>query len=166
MRYQLNKVRPKHTLFFICPCESKCAYIRNKSVDSINSNDIGGVAFRYLQSRAGQYNTRNEAAVFAILGTAGTLTMGLTLGATAAFNIAFFGNVPPNLGNTGRYRKTKRGCKQWLRDSVGEEIFNEIQQLKYNAEGIHKLVSILQAAGIDVSVPKRHMTQKYILISP
>ena len=148
MPYQLNTVKPKHTLLAPCPCEERCAHIRNETVDLISKNDVSGVAFRYLQSRAGQVKTRTEAICSILLAIAIGTAYGIpTYGLGAINSIVFFGNAVPNLGNTGRYRKTKRGCKEWLKNRLGEEHFKEIQKLQYTEEDIQELSRLLREYG-------------------
>jgi len=129
MKHELKKVKPKNTLLFgSAPCEEQCAHIRNNAVAAIEEEDIKKVSHLYLQSREGQHT----ACARAIFGS---------------IFLPLFFQVPPSLGNMGRYKKTKRGCKEWLNNRLDKELFGEIQQLNYNSGSRAEIETILRKSG-------------------
>lgn len=148
MKVQLYKVNPKHTLLFSCPCEIECANNRNETVESIANENISEVALCYLRSRSRQHQTRTMACFSGSAATFYAIVFAMVAAPAVALSaLLLFGIVLPNLGNTGRYRKTKRGAKQWLKEKVGESLFKKIKPLKYNKNGIDQLASILIKEG-------------------
>lgn len=147
----LNTVTPKQSL--LCkamPCEIKAAAIRNKTVDDMKANDLSMVCYRYLQSRQGQKSTRAEAATFSAL-TAANIVLGAIGGTVFSFLIGGLTapHVPPNIGNTGRYRKTKRACKDMMKNQLDANTIAQIQNLKYSNEGLRTLKQIMTSKGVD-----------------
>lgn len=157
----LKTVTPKQSLFCqAMPCEIQAAAIRNKTVDDMKANDLSMVCYRYLQSRQGQKNTRAEAATYSVL-SAANIVVGAMGGTLFSFLIASLTapHVPPNIGNTGRYRKTKRACKDMIKNQLDANTFAQIQNLKYSNEGLRTLKQIMTSKGVDIQNLDYKMTK-------
>jgi len=131
----LEEVKPYNTLFIgPMPCEKESAAIRNKAVASMRQRDIGDVAYRYLQSRRGQNQTLNEAIFW---GSFSTIMFGLTRGHSGPRPLRLIPalpsalHVPPNIGNTIRYRETKEYCEEWLSSQLDQKKITEIKAMKH-----------------------------------
>lgn len=149
----LKEVRPYNTLFISpMPCENKCAAIRNKTVASMRQNDIGDVAYRYLQTRRGQNNTLKEVIFW---GSMSTIMLGLFRGSSRSVRLLSALpsalHVPPNIGNTIRYSETKRSSEEWLSSRLDKNKIKEIKAMKFNQAGMLSLNIFLKRENIDNS---------------
>lgn len=150
-----SHVTPYNTLFFgPMPCEEKAAAIRTKTLESMKNNDIADVAYRYLQNRRGANNTLNEAVFW------GCLFISSIYGISRHNNnrlIPLFStipmalHIPPNIGNTIRYRETKQSSEEWLNRKIGKEKLAEIQSIKFNQQGMFSLNALIAREQIDRS---------------
>ncbi len=161
IRKRLKKVKPLRSLL-ITPmlCERTVAAIRNKTVDNIQQNEIGIVAYRFLQNKEGEKNTFCKAVFF---GTCATIyIVGLCFSpASLLLCIALvlaLANTIPNIGNTIRYRETRMACEDWLAPKVGEE-FKKIKELKFNKTGLTELSDILKTKQIDTTFIENKSSQ-------
>lgn len=163
---KLKKVAPsKMLLIGSMPCERQTAYIRNEAIEAMNRNEIGTVAFRYLQSRRGENMTFFEVAFYSssllyscirpllyILNESDNqnddpndeYSISLQSYLIILYTIA---NILPNIVNTSRYKETKNACEQWLEQKLSQQAINEIKTIWYPYRGMYgnlqKLVTIL-----------------------
>ena len=149
----LKEVKPYNTLFISpMPCEYKSAAIRNKTVASMRPNNIGDVAYRYLQSRRSQNNTLKEAILW---GSFSTIMLGLNRGRSRSVRLLSTLpcalHVPPNIGNTIRYSETKHSCEEWLSSRLDKNQIKEVKAMRFNQSGMVSLNLFLKRENIDNS---------------
>ena len=125
------------------------ASLRNKTVDDIDMGDIAMIGYRYLQSKRAQSNTKLEAIAHISLTAAYISAAPFLLGYPAIGASIHLGQILPNLGNTGRYRKTKRVCKEILTERLGIESMQKIQKLKYTKDGLQNLKILMESKDIN-----------------
>lgn len=139
------RTEPKTLMGKAFPCQRQAAALRDKALADIVRGDTGLLAYRYLQCRAGQHNTRQEAAIhcagasacIVLVGTAaGSMVFGnilapVAMGVAGSAACITAGQAYVDFGNTGRYRKTKRLLKQALREKINDEQFMQIQAMRY-----------------------------------
>lgn len=147
-REKLNRVKPTKALIILgpMPCEQQAAAIRNKTVDAMSNQKTDVVAYRYLQSRQGRYNTAIEASLYTLLGLVNLWNIYSLLqpneddqntsnNLVAIFPAILFlycvGNILPNIANTKRYAETASGCEEWLQKRISEKCLKDITQIGY-----------------------------------
>jgi len=157
----IQKVKPRNTLL-ITPmmCEHTAAQIRNSTVDSMQKNDIADVSYRYLQSRRSENNTFYEVifwttSSFLLFKLACTINPILYL-----CLLAYAPHIPPNIGNTLRYKETKNYCAEWLTEKLGNDKFAEIKKLKFNKNGMFNLAALLKTENIDAIYLESKITKE------
>lgn len=156
------EVKPYNTLFVgPMPCEKKAAAILNKTSLSMQQNDIGDVAYRYLQCRRGKNNTLKEAILW---GSYSIILLGFMrrkprqMGLIWALPTAL--HVPPNIGNTIRYAETQKSCEEWLATRLDKDKVAEIRAMTFTQSGMFSLTHFLNREKIDnTSVIPRTKTE-------
>ncbi|MDP1604742.1 MAG: hypothetical protein Q8M03_15930 [Legionella sp.] len=178
-----NKITPSKALL-IRPmsCEKQAAYVHNSAVDEAAKEDIGRVAYRYVQSSQGERNTRTEAIVCGIAGLCflilyvsevflsnekannddlsnnrTILNYALTL-IPILIVPALWLNVLPNLANSLNYNATKNQGKDWLIARQGPSFFNKLKVLPYSQFGKERLLALLKEDSIDASSIEKKCT--------
>ena len=91
-------------------------------------NNTADVAYRYLQSRRGENNTLKEAVFWGCLSIT---VFGMPRHSSRLITLLFLSipsalQVPPNIGNTIRYRETKKPSEECLSKKIGKEKLAEI----------------------------------------
>jgi hypothetical protein len=196
---ELQKVKPTKALLCIpMPCEEQAARIRNKTVDDIQRRDTPAVYYRYHQSKKGQLKTQREAnklknpAVCCIFLLFITIYLEINDHMHGRPNSNFkmhapyeppllmllasayaFGNYLPNRNNAAVYRETKQGAKQFLRQELGNERFNNLRKKDKDfwptkqgyMNSIKKEITRLRKLDSNLTSPLDHKFPSYI-ISP
>lgn len=148
----IQTVKPKKALLVTSMiCEIKAAEITNSAVYEMEKNEIGNVAYRFLQSRRGENNTFNEILFWS---TASLILFELGYKIHPILYLCllcYAPHIPPNIGNTLRYKETKNYCAEWLTQKLGIETFEKIKELKFNRAGMFKLSSLLNEKNINAS---------------
>lgn len=131
----LKKSKPtKSLLFTSMPCERRTSAIRNRTVKSMQANDVGDVAYRYLQNRQGARNSVQEAVFWAFHATLSIKFLRqcpkISLPVRTAIVCYPVLMLPPNITNSLKYRETKIACEVWLTNKLEKQKFEEIEKFK------------------------------------
>ena len=161
----LNKIEPTKSLLIApMPCEIKAAIIRNKTVDSIQENDVSDIAYRFLQCRRGETNTFKEAICWASYSIMMIALARRVPTIPLPIRVGFIANgvlhVPPNIRNSLTYRETKQSCDEWLTQRIGSAQVGYIKNLQFNQLGMFKLVDFLNRENIDITSLKGREKRK------
>ena len=51
--------------------------------------------------------------------------------------------------NQIRYRETKKSCEEWLKENIGKEKLDDIQNFKFNQQGMLSLTAFIEREKMD-----------------
>lgn len=166
---QQNTIEPTNSLSFVgfgpMECEEQTAAIINKTRNCMSKEDVGGVAYRFLQSRQAQNTTFQQAAAFSIamlVALKELLSLDTTIednNTKVVLSILFsmatlfcLANILPNVCNTSRFKKNTNDCEEWLSNRINQNTLTEIKNVSYPRflnGSLSQLVKILNKANID-----------------
>jgi len=166
----LTHVEPTKSLLIDLPCTSETTYIINSTVKSMEKEDIGGVACRYLQSKRGERNTFYEiifwGIVMIVIFASFLRSRDISPDEQSdAFNLdspnfiflllMAIANILPNISNTLRYAENKNACDKWLKEKLNNDTYDEIRRLPNKRDSLFTLNKILKEKNIDTTVLER-----------
>lgn len=159
----IEKTEPGTVLLFgSTPPEKQAAKMRNKAVDSMAADDVGGVAYRYMQAKAAYERSlllTGATALYTLVDTILSWDQILTYPVAVLPNLMGVCLFGTGASVAVTQRETKNACAEWLEKKLGTYNAAEIQSAPISREGLFKVRNDLQRDGYHVETLNRKIAK-------
>ena len=138
--------------------KKKAAYVFNKSVESIRSNQTDLVAYRFLQARQGKKLAQRNWKISLFQLTVSVALFPYTYIMSLPLMLFSIPYVSIDRGNSKVYSKVEEQTQKYLKEKLTKECISELNSVEY--KNLEKIIPVLTKSNVEVDRINKKLSQR------